>query len=262
MRNRIIIALIAIAVLVAGCSFEPKTGTRVVFAFPAGKAIDRDKLVAISSYLKTKGALVLGVAGTRVDKVDAHTLTLLLPGKKIAREQVNRLIEPASIELYHLSNVATKKSPKRPWQLRVPSSSKAPYLFLGPNAQRIDSIKDSKLLLTDVVGYPATKPVLTGSDVLPTASVQELKQGWGVQVKFTDAGAKRLHDFSKRNVGEYLAVFYNGHLVSAPLIKEAIPGGDARITGFVTEGLARSAVSDLNAGSLPTQMKITRVEYY
>lgn len=248
--------------LVAGCSVEPQHGTRVVFAFPAGRKIDRNQLVAISKYLKTKGDLVLGVAGPRVDKVDAHTLTLLLPGKKVARAQINRLIEPASIELFHLSRVATQKSPKRPWRLKVPSSPKAPYLFLGPNAQRIDSTKDSKSLLADVVGYPTVKPVLTGRDILPTAVAQEMKEGWAVQVKFSDTGTKRLRDFSKHNVGEYLAVFYNGHLISAPLIKEAIPGGDAWITGFVTESLARSAVSDLNAGSLPTEIKITRVEYY
>lgn len=262
LRNRLILALIGLAILVAGCSPEPKTGTRVVFAFPAGKKISREQLVAISQYLKTKGELVLGLKGPRVDSVDPHTLTLLLPGKKISREQINRLIEPASIELYHLSRVATRKSPDRPWRLKVPSTPKSPYFFLGPNAQRIDSLKDAKSVLTDVVGCPGTRPVLTGRDILPTAFTQQLKQGWAVQVKFSKRGAKVLNEFSKRNIGEYLAVFYNGHLISAPLIREPIPGGDALITGFTSESFARAAVSDLNAGALPTEMKITRVEYY
>lgn len=262
LRNYIIVALIGLAIFVVGCSTEPQTGTRVVLVFPAGKTISREELVSTSQYLKSKGQLVLGVHAPRVDKTDTRTLTLLLPGKKISRDQVHRLIESASIELYHLSNVATNKSPDRPWKLRVPSSVKGPYLFLGPNAQRIDSIKDAKLLLADVVGYPAVKPVLTGRDILPTAVAQELKEEWGVQVRFNKNGAKTLRDFTKRNVGEYLAIFYNGRLVSAPLITEPIPSGDARITGFATESIARSAVSDLNAGALPTQLKITRVEYY
>ena len=262
MRNCIITALIGLALFAAGCSVEPRTGTRVIFAFPPGKTFDREQLVAVSKYLKTKGELVLGVTGPRVDSVDSYGLTLLLPGKKIPRDQIKKLIAPSSIELYHLSKVATDKSPNRPWKLNVPSSYKAPYLFLGPNAQRIDSKKDAESLLVDVVGYPATKPVLTGRDILPTAFAQELTQGWAVQVKFNGSGAKIFRDFTKRNVGEYLAVFYNGHLVSAPLIKEAIPGGDARITGFATQSLARGAVSDINAGALPAEIKITRVEYY
>lgn len=262
MRNSIIIAFVGLALLATGCSVEPRTGTRVIFAFPAGRTLDREQLVAISKYLKTKGELVLGVAGPRVDSVDTVSLTLLLPGKKIPRREISKLIAPASIELYHLSSVATDKSPNRPWKLNVPSSHKAPYLFLGPNAQRIDSAKDAKSLLVEVVGYPTTKPVLTGRDILPTAFGQELKQGWGVQVKFNESGAKAFHDFTRRNVGEYLAVFYNGHLVSAPLIKEAIPGGEALITGFATQALARGAISDLNAGVLPSEIKIARVEYY
>lgn len=262
MKNRIILALVGLAVIAAGCSVEPKTGTRVVFAFPNGKKVDREQLVKVSEYLKTKAELVLGVTGPRVDKVDSRTLTLLLPGKMIPRAEIHRLIDPASIELYHLSKVATKNSPDRPWTLKAPATPKAPYLLLGPNAQRIESLKDTEALLTEVVGYPGTKPVLTGSDILPTAVSHEMDKGWAVQVQFTKEGSKILHEFTKRNIGEYLAVFYNGRLLSAPLITQPIPGPDARITGFGTLGLARGAVSEINAGTLPLAVKITRVEYY
>lgn len=262
MRNFAIIAVILAAFVCGGCQIEPRTGTRVVFAFPEGKTMTREEIVEVSKYLKSKGQLVLGVAGPRVDRVDTRKLTLLLPGKMVTSEQAHRLIEPASIELFHLSKVATAKSPARPWVLKVPSSVRGPYLFLGPNSQRIDSQKDAKSLLADVVGYPRVRPVLTGSDILPTTVAQEMRQEWGVQVKFDQSGARILREFTKRNTGEYLAVFYNGRLISAPLIKEPIPSGDARITGFATEGLARSAVSDLNAGSLPARIRITRVEHY
>ena len=262
MRRYSLLPLIALALLVSGCSVEPKHGTRVVFAFPHGTKITRQQVLDISKYLKTKGELVLNVQGPRVDSVNAHTLTLLLPGKKFDRQDVDKLIAPASIELFHLINVSTKTHPNRPWKLIVPSSRKAPYIFVGANSQRIESRKNSKELLSEVVGYPKVKPVLTGANILPTAFVQEMQQGWAVQVKFSDTGARILRDFTRRNVGEYLAVFYNGYLISAPVIKERIPTGDARITGFATQSLARAAVSDLNAGSLPTKVKITRLEHY
>lgn len=226
------------------------------------KAISRSQLLTISNYLTTKGRLVLGVKGPRVDDVRKDYLVLLLPGKKVPAVKVKRLIEPTSIELYHLSRVATKKSPDRPWKIRVPSSVKGPYLFLGPNAQRIDSHKDPKALLTEVVGYPDAKPVLTGHDILPTAFARQATNGWAVQIRFNRSGAHTFFDFTKRNRGEYLAVFYNGRLISAPIIRESIPRGDAMITGFATSGQAQSAVTDLNAGILPAQLKITRVESY
>ena len=121
----------------------------------------------------------------------------------------------------------------------MPSSVKGSF-FLGPNAQRIDSRKDARSLLADVVGCPKTKPVLTGRDILPTAFARQVKKGWRVQVRFNRGGAQVFFQFTKRNRGEYLAVFYNGRLVSAPIIKEAIPRGDAIITGFASADQAQA----------------------
>ncbi len=262
MKQRFLVALVGLTLLVAGCSVEPRRGTRVVLAFQAGKVISREQVVNLSNYLKRKAEMVLGVQAPRVEKVDSSTLTLLLPGKKVTRDDVSRIIEPSSIELYHLAQVATAKHPNRPWKLRIPPSHRSPYLFLGPDARRLDSRKDAGVLLRQVVGYPVKKPVLTGSSILPNAQPLDARQGWAVQVEFNDNGSRILSDFTKRHTGEYLAVFYNGHLVSAPRISEPIPGGKALITGFVTEGQARSAVTDINAGSLPSAVKITRIEHY
>ncbi len=232
-----------------------------MLALGAGRSLSREQIVDVSKYLKTKGELVLGVKYPRVDSVDGRTLTLLLPGKRNPRSEVRRLVEPVSIELYHLSRVATARNPDRPWKMKTPSSPKAPYLFLGPRAQRIDSKKDPELLIEEVVGSD-TEPVLTGRNILPTAFVQELDQGWAVQVKFDRAGARILREFTRTHKGEYLAVFHNRRLISAPLVEEVIPDGTARMTGFASPGLARRAVSDLNAGTLPVPVRIARVEYY
>ena len=97
----------------------------MVVAFPPGETIGRVELLKLSEYLKTKGDLVLGVKGPRVDKVDAHSLTLLLPGKRIPEDKVRRLVEPASIELYHLSSVATSRAPNRPCARGASPSSRS-----------------------------------------------------------------------------------------------------------------------------------------
>jgi len=263
MRNWIIGVLACVALLAAGCSnMEPRTGTKVTFKFESNKPIEREQLAVISKYLAIRGRLVLGVMGARVDDVSDYSLTLRLPGKKIPVAEVGKLIEPYSIELYHLAKVATDRTPNRPWKLNTPSSPHGPYVFLGPDAKRIDSHKEPQAVLSEVVGAPNAKPVLTGRDILPTASCRQAKNGWAVLVRFNRAGARTFHEFTRANRGEYLAVFYNGRLIAAPMIKEAIPGGEAYITGFAGEEQARAAVSELNAGTLPMKVKITGVEYY
>ena len=263
MRIWIIAALVGVALLAQGCSnFEPKTGTRVTYTFPGNKPITRDTLAGVSRYLMTKGQTALGVKGPRIDSVTDISLVLLLPGKKIPAADIVKLTQATSIELYHLSNVATRRYPDRPWKLKSPSTPTKSYLFLGPEAKRVDSHKDPQALLREVVGYPKTKPVLTGKDISPTASCRPITNGWAVLVRFTPKGAKIFHDFTKANKGEYLAVFYNGRMLSAPIIEDAIPGGEAYITGFGGEDQARGAVAELNAGDLPIEVKIDSVEYY
>lgn len=263
MKYWIIAVALGVMLLAQGCSdIEPRTGTRVTVTFGTKKPISREQLVSISKYLTTRGDLVLGVRNPRVDSVTGKSLVLLLPGKKVSKADIGKLIQPYSIELYHLGSVATDRSPNRPWKLKVPNTATGPFLFLGPNAERIDSHKDPRALLRDVVGAPNTKPVLTGRDILPNASVQQTHGGWTVLVRFTKTGAQQFFAFTKANRGEYLAVFYNGRLISAPLVKEPIPGGEAFITGFGKEDVARAAVSELNAGTLPMSVKITSVEYY
>ena len=254
--------LICVAVLLQGCSeIEPRTGTRVSLS-TIRKAPSREQTAEICTYLTNRSRQVLGVKRARIDRVTDGTFVLLLPGTKVSRENVDLLVEAASLEFYHLDNVATRRHPNRPWKLKLPASRGAPYIFLGPEGKRIDSGEDPLDFLKEVVKYPEQKPILTGEDVLPTALAKESEAGWSVLARFNKNGAKKLYDFTKNNRGEYLAVFHNGRLVSAPLVGKAISGGEAFITGFKTSAEARSAADQVNSGVLPVKMRIESVDYY
>ena len=255
-------ALICVAVLLQGCSeIEPRTGTRVRLS-TVRKAASRQETAEICKYLINRSRQALGVERARIEKAVDDKFVLLLPGLKVSRENVNRLVETASLEFYHLGSVATTRNPDRPWKLKLPESRDAPYIFLGPEGKRIVSTEDPLDLLKEVVEYSKQKPILTGDDVLPTALVRESKAGWSVLARFNEDGAKRFYDFTRDNAGEYLAVFYNGRLVSAPLVGEAISGGEAFITGFKTRAEARSAADQLNAGVPPVKVRVESIEYY
>ena len=255
--------MVGFALVLSGCSnLEPSTGTRVTYAFPGGKPIAREDLPALSHYLMVRAQTELGVTGARVDSVTDTSLVLLLPGKKASKTDVAKLTQRTSIELYHLARVATRRSPNRPWKLRAPAGNSESYLFTGPDAKRIDSREEPESVLKEVVGFPAAKPLLTGRDVSQNASYRPVSKGYAVLVKFSKNGTKVFEEFTRANRGEYLAVFYNGRLLSAPLVEAPISGGEAYITGFGGEDEARAAVAGLNAGDLPVNVKVESVEYY
>jgi len=261
-RALFLIAAFAVFSAVGCSSLGPKTGTRITFAFPKGEHIRRERLAELSRYLIMRCSGVLDVQNARVESVTNDSLVLLLPEKRISMEDAAKLLKGTGLEFYHLERVATKSHPDRPWQMRLPTRTSGSYIFSGPDAKRIDSQRHKELLLKEVVGWPVEKPVLDGDDVQPNASSRETGKGWAVRVRFTRNGAKTLRDFTRANRGEYLAVFYNGELISAPVIQDPIENGEAYITGFKTRADAEIAVSRLNSGVLPEAVRIKSVRTF
>ena len=100
---------------------------------------------------------------------------------------------------------------------------------------------------------------LTGND-LSRANVGTSSGGqWVVELEFNDKGTKKFADLTQELVGQPMAIFFNGEITSAPVIREAIIGGRAQISGgdngFAYED-AKEMVDLLNAGALPVPAKI------
>ena len=100
---------------------------------------------------------------------------------------------------------------------------------------------------------------LTGND-LSRANLSTSSSGqWVVDLEFNDKGTKKFAELTQQLVGKPMAIFFNGELTSAPVIREAIIGGRAQISGgdngFAYEE-AKEMVDLLNAGALPVPAKI------
>ncbi len=72
-----------------------------------------------------------------------------------------------------------------------------------------------------------------------------------VLLNFNADGAKLFEKITSENVGQTLAIFLDGQPISTPTIQEAIPGGQATISGSFTAPEARDLVRNLNFGALP-----------
>jgi SecD/SecF fusion protein len=80
-------------------------------------------------------------------------------------------------------------------------------------------------------------------------------EGWTVQLKFDSEGAKQFGRITEQYKGHRFAIVLDGVIQSAPVIRDAIYGGDAIITGRFTEQEARGLASVLE-NPLQTPVKI------
>lgn len=70
-------------------------------------------------------------------------------------------------------------------------------------------------------------------------------EGWGVQLRFDSEGAKIFGNITEKSKGYRFAIVLDGQVQSAPVIRDAIYGGDCQITGRFTEQEARQLASVL-----------------
>ncbi|MCB2228386.1 MAG: protein translocase subunit SecD [Desulfarculaceae bacterium] len=77
-----------------------------------------------------------------------------------------------------------------------------------------------------------------------------------VSISFDSRGARQFADVTSRNVKKRLAIVLDGKVQSAPVIQEAITGGEARITGDFSMEEARDLAVVLRSGALPAPVRI------
>lgn len=77
-----------------------------------------------------------------------------------------------------------------------------------------------------------------------------------VGLSFDDEGAKLFEELTSQNIGKRVAIFLDGAIISAPVVQQAIPGGQAVISGNFTIPEARELVERLNAGALPIPINL------
>jgi SecD/SecF fusion protein len=88
------------------------------------------------------------------------------------------------------------------------------------------------------------KSDLSGEHVSSAGASYE-KDGWVVHLRFDAEGAKQFGNITAANVHHRFAIVLDGVIQSAPVIQDAIYGGDAQITGKFSEEEARGLASVL-----------------
>ncbi len=77
-----------------------------------------------------------------------------------------------------------------------------------------------------------------------------------VSLTFNKEGTELFAKITKEHVGELLAIFLDGEMLSAPVIREEITAGQAQISGSFTPQEAKLLVQNLNYGALPLPIEL------
>lgn len=81
-----------------------------------------------------------------------------------------------------------------------------------------------------------------------------------VALNFTEEGSKLFAEITRDNVGEQLAIFLDGEIISSPRINEPITGGTAIISGGFNPQEARDLAQNLNFGALPVPIELINTQ--
>ncbi|MEW6170754.1 MAG: protein translocase subunit SecD [Candidatus Omnitrophota bacterium] len=120
-----------------------------------------------------------------------------------------------------------------------------------PDGYELKYVENEPLLVEKTVS-------LTG-DALITAEVRFDQGNFGqsiVALEFNTLGAKKFAEVTAANVGRRLAIVLDGKVQSAPRINEAIPSGQAVITGRFSPEEAQDLAIVLRVGALPAPMYV------
>jgi preprotein translocase subunit SecD len=108
---------------------------------------------------------------------------------------------------------------------------------------------------TDKFFIVARAPVVSGTDFRSATPGSNSNTGQiTVNFTLTDEAGDRFYDYTKNNVGKYMAIVMGGRIREVAVIKSAIPGGSGLIEGGFTQAEAEDLSKLLRTGALPASL--------
>jgi len=274
-QNRILLAVILVLTVCAavisfnnrlfGADISPKFGldikggVRVIMRaqtekYKGGKWTP-EKLEAIRNILE-KRVNATGVAEPLLITKLPDQIIIEMPGLKNEKEALAQIQSTANLQFYWLPQLGNKNGTRS-------------------SIWRVEQVKDPKtggsddVIVDSATGQPLSQaileeqvfskdPLVDGKDLLPNA--EATIQGTGAPVisfEFNKQGGDIFEEFTRvpSHLGDYLAVFLDKKLLTAPTINGPIPGKGI-IEGNFTLESAKALAEQLNAGALPVPLEV------
>jgi preprotein translocase subunit SecD len=99
--------------------------------------------------------------------------------------------------------------------------------------------------------------MVDGADLTNAQAGQDPQTGgWVVNITFDSLGSRQFADVTSANVGHPFAIVLDNQVISDPVIREAITGGRAQISGSANAQAATDLALLLRAGALPAPLTV------
>ncbi|MBI2995555.1 MAG: protein translocase subunit SecD [Candidatus Melainabacteria bacterium] len=97
---------------------------------------------------------------------------------------------------------------------------------------------------------------ITGKDLKRAQAVTDGAGNWLITFSLKGPAIEKFGRLTERLIEKPLAIFLDGRLISSPIVRSAITGGEGQIEGRFTAEEAQDLAVQLNAGALPVPVKI------
>jgi SecD/SecF fusion protein len=141
------------------------------------------------------------------------------------------------------------------------STAKMTFRLVAPEGSRADA--ETELLPYAESGHRSEhiavrrRIEVDGANLTKASAGQDSRTGeWVVHFGLDRIGAKRFAEISTRHVGEPFAIVLDGKVISAPVIREPIIGGQGQISGNFSVQEANDLAVLLRAGALPAPLTV------
>ena len=184
----------------------------------------------------------LGVSEPSLQVKGENSIVIQLPGLKNREQAINLIGPQAVLEFYLVNTDATSATYNRLTEIVRHEETRDPV------TQQVISR----------IPYVLEKRVLLTGEFIRDAQVRfdpQNNQPY-VALSFDSIGADRFGSLTSKYVGKSMAIVLDDKVQSAPVIREAITGGEASISGQFTTAEASNLAIVLRSGSLPAPIEI------
>lgn len=102
-------------------------------------------------------------------------------------------------------------------------------------------------------------PLMTGEDLVDSSTGFDPQTNEPlVNFRLSTAGAAKFAQVTAQNIGKPFAIVLDNEVISAPVIRSAIPGGQGQISGSFTVQSANDLAVLLRAGALPAKLSVVQ----
>ena len=207
--------------------------------------VDTKDMSIKDAHLAVEQALIIirnrvdqfGVAEPKIQRQGKKRIIVQLPGIRDPERAKELIGKTALLEFKIVKDWADSKE-----KLLEKLSNEIPLGYYIPES------KEEEVFLVE------KEPALTGRE-LSTAAPEIYEARPEVSLEFTRKGAGIFKEVTGKHVADRLAVVLDDVVYSAPVIREKITGGKARITGRFTMDEAKDLAVVLRCGALPSSVE-------